>query len=175
MGQIYDIQTHLETLQIRDQFFTDSTDPANPKPIIPVLSQRKGNIENEVQQALNNTGLCVLIMLPRMNWAGVDQRIMLRLLFAVIVSENPTINAVQVNQPAETVLETIFTLVHWQPNLPAPPFNPLAAAPRTGPRDRASRFVIVDPAATLMEPTKNMPSLLNYVLNFETYASIPKP
>ena len=170
MSKIFDVQDRMLSLLTSDVFFNDPN--RSPDPMIPVLSQRKADIANEVQNALNNTGLCVLIMLPRINFEGIDQRIMLRLLFAVVVSENPTINEVRWNVPAEAVMEKIFTLVNWQPNLPAPEFNPLGP-PRTGPRDRASRFVIVDPAATLMEPTKNMPSLLNYVLNFETRLTIP--
>jgi hypothetical protein len=168
MSKIYDVQDRILSILTSDPFFND---PTRTPPMIPILSQRKADIANEVQYALNNIGLCVLIMLPRINFEGIDQRISLRLLFAVVVSENPTINAVGVNQPAEAVMEKVFQLVHWQPNLAAPPSDPLN--PRTGPRDRASRFVIVDPAATLMEPTKNMPSLLNYVLNFETRLTIP--
>jgi hypothetical protein len=167
-SKIFNVQDHMLSLLTSNVFFND---PTRSEPIIPVLSQRKGDIGNQVQNSVMNTGLCVLILLPKIYNEGVDQRIMSRLIFAVVVSENPTINAVRINEPAESVMEKAMLLIHWQPNLPAPPPDPLN--PRTGPRDRASRFVLASQAATLMEPTPNMPSVLNYVINFETRISLP--
>ena len=64
MSKIYNVQDRMLSLLTSDPFFTDKTVPLFPKEIIPILSQRKADIANEVQNALNNIGLCVLIMLP---------------------------------------------------------------------------------------------------------------
>lgn len=162
MSKIYDAQDRLGALLASDAFFSDFGDPQNPVPIIPVLSQRKGDIANEIAQTLNNIGIGVLVMLPRITSEGVDQRIHLVLSFVVAVSENPTIN--QTGKPAEAVMEKVFQIVNWQPSLNGSSANPLW---------RPGRFVIDNPAATLLGGTRDMPSLVNYLLRFKTTIALP--
>jgi hypothetical protein len=138
------------SLLTADAYFSD----------VPVLSQRKGDLVNEIDVMLNQIGLGVLVMLPKITYQGQVNQVMLGLSFAVFVSEDPTIN--QTGKPAESVMEKIFKVIHWQAN--GTGVNRLS---------NASKFLIDDPAAELVEPIPSHPALLNYLLRFRTIISLP--
>lgn len=169
--RIFDIQEHLVSLLTSDEFFTAATGDQ----IIPVFYQRIGDVQSKIEQSLlRASGVCVFVLMPKIEFDGVDQKIVLKLTFTVFVSENPTINSVNANQPAEKVMEKVFELVHWKPNLPAPPAVALPALQTmSNPRDRMSRFTISKSGASLLPPTVENPSLVNYAMDFETRTSIP--
>jgi len=150
MSKIFDTQERLVNLIAADAYFSD----------VPVLSQRKGDLLNEIDAMLNNIGIGVLVMLPKIAYEGEMNHVMLGLTFAVFVSENPTINTT--GKPAEAVMEKIFQLVHWQANGTA--VNRLS---------KQAKFLVDNPAAELVEPIPTQPAILNYLLRFRTIVTLP--
>ncbi len=155
MSKIFDCQDNLVALLTADAYFTDP----NPKKVITVLSQRKGNIQNEVQQKLVQVGVGVIVMLPLVTFNGEAGRISIGLKFAVIVTENVVVNqsTTGTGKPAEAIVEKVLVLVHWKPNGVA--LNPNAAA---------SRFAIDPNAVRIMPPTPGSQTLLNYTIAINT-------
>jgi len=157
-SQIYRAQDRIVTLLTNDAYFTD---PDTTK-LIRVFSQRQGDLANELARCLNDQGIGVTVMLPVVTWEGRMIAIQLGLRFTIFVSENPVVN--QTTKTAEDVTEKIFKLLQWQPNGTNVAVNQM---------HQASKFHIGNPAARLMAPTKDHPTILNYALSINTTVTIP--
>jgi hypothetical protein len=154
-SKIFNCQAHMVDLLNADPFFND---PDTAKKIV-AISQRKGNIAVAVAQGLQKLGAGVIVMLPLMTWEGEANRVSLGLKFAVVVTENPTINqgANGSGKPAEAIVEKILQLVHWKP-------NGVSAANHA----QAGLFKIDRNAVRIMEPTSGSMALLNYTIAVNT-------
>ena len=156
-SQIYRAQDRIVSLLAADEFFTDP----DPTKVIAVLSQRHGDLANELARVLSDAGIGVTVMLPVVGWEGRGINIALGLRFTIFVSENPVVN--QTTKRAEDVMEKIFKILQWKPN---------GAINSTNPMHQASKFQIGNPAARLMAPTKDHPTILNYALTINTIVTL---
>jgi hypothetical protein len=154
MKQILDAQQHLADLLNADPFFNDP----DPKKKIVAITQRKGDLQNEIQTGLLRLGCGVIVMLPKIAWAGREKRISLNLNFAVLVTENPPINRGATGKAAEEIMPNVMRIVHWQPNR------------RNGnPNAQDALFKLADEAADLIEPPPGQPHMqINYIVRFDT-------
>lgn len=156
MSKIFDCQDRIVALLNADPFFNDP----DPKKKIEVLSQRRGNIANEVQQRLIKIGVGVIVMLPLVTFPENDTpEIIAGLKFAVVVTENVVINvsAAGTGKAAEAIVEKAMTLLHWQ-------FNRLNPSDET----LGGRFVIDRNAVRVMPPAPGSQALLNYTVAVNT-------
>jgi hypothetical protein len=155
MSKIYDAQDRIVSLLNADPYFND---PIPAKKIV-AISQRKGNIANEVQQALQKIGVGVIVMLPLITFDGTANRISLGLRFAVVVTENVIVNqsATGTQKPAEAICEKVLLLLHFKPN-----------SATGNPHARATLFQIDKNAVRIMPPAPGSASLLNYTIAVNT-------
>jgi hypothetical protein len=114
MSKIFDCQQRIADLLNADTFFND---PDESKKLL-AITQRKGNIQSEVQQKLLKIGAGVIVMLPLVTFEGAESRITLGMKFGIIVTENPIVNqgASGTQKAAETIVEKVCQLIHWKPN-----------------------------------------------------------
>jgi len=155
MSKIFDTQQRIADLLNADPFFNDPI-PAHK---IVAITQRKGNIASEVAMSLTKIGCGVIVMLPLMTWEGEAQRVSLGLKFAVVVTENPTVNqsTAGTGKPAEAIVEKVCQLIQWKPNsLNVPPRNIM------------SLFHIDRNAVRMMDPIPKNEMLLNYIVSINT-------
>ncbi len=133
-------------------------DPA-PNKSVTVFTQRKGNLQVAVQQALTKLGAGVIVMLPLAKFTGENERVSLRLMFAVVVTEQPVTNqtAAGTGKPAEMICERIVRILQWTP-------NGVALNPNANP----GRFQIDKNAISQMPPVPGAMTLLNYTVAVNT-------
>jgi hypothetical protein len=93
------------------------SDP-DPAKKVEAITQRKGNIQSEIQQKLIKIGVGAIVMLPLITWEGDGNRISLGMKFAVVITENPTVNlgSSGTKKSAEAIVERTIQLLHWKPN-----------------------------------------------------------
>lgn len=114
MSKIFDCQQRIANLLNADAFFDD---PDETKKLL-AITQRKGNIQSEVQQKLMKIGAGVIVMLPLVTFEGAESRITLGMKFGIVVTENPVVNqgTSGTGKAAESIVEKVCQLIHWQPN-----------------------------------------------------------
>ncbi len=155
MSKILDCQQRIVDLLNADTFFND---PITAHKLL-AITQRKGNIQSEVQQKLIRTGAGVIVMLPLMIWEGEADRKTLGLKFGIIVTENPTVNQATHGtlKSAEAIVEKIIQLIHYKPN-----------AAGISPHSKTGLYMIDRNAVRMMEPTPGTMILINYIVSVNT-------
>jgi hypothetical protein len=153
-SKIFDCQQRIADLLNADAFFND---PDESKKLL-AITQRKGNIQSEVQQKLLKIGAGVIVMLPLVTFEGAESRISLGMKFGIVVTENPIVNqgSSGTQKPAESIVEKVCQLIHWKPNSAAVP-----------PRNVATLYQLDRNAVRMME-TPPGTQLLNYIVAVNT-------
>jgi hypothetical protein len=155
MSKIFDVQQHIVDILNADPYFNDP----DPTKVVLAMSQRKGNVAQEVQIALTRAGVGVIVMLPLMIWEGEADRSTLGLRFAVVVTENPMVNQSPkgTGKPAEALVEKAIKLIHWKPQ-----------AANMNPRNVSSLYRVDRNAVRMMPPAPGAQALLNYFISVNT-------
>ena len=160
MSKIFDCQDKLVSLLTADPFFTDLTDPAHPVPIVPVMSQRVGNIPAAVAAALQKISVGVIVMLPLITFPDNETpALLVGLKFAIVVTENPLLN--KTGKAAEAIVEKILVLTHWKQN-----------GVDLGEATLCQGFIIDQNAVRQMPPPASQPQILAYTISINTEVSI---
>lgn len=159
MSKIFDTQQRIVDLLNADPFFNDP----NPALKVTAISQRKGNVAQEVQIALTRCGVGVIVMLPLMVWEGEADRSMIGLKFGVVVTENPMVNqsSAGTGKSAEAIVEKSITLIHWKPN-----------DIKANPRNISSLYRIDRNAVRMLPPSPDHQALLNYLISVNTSVTL---
>ncbi len=117
MGKIATAQTNLIALLTADVFFQDNTDPANPVVLVPIVNKQQGDIQSQLEEALTNLGVGVVVILRRARLLEPDDHfgIALDCQFAVTAVYNPTV-APDGSPTAYDIAERAMVLLQGKPN-----------------------------------------------------------